>query len=225
MKRAVILYGAPGAGKGTQAELLETKFGFFHFDTGRYIERVVHDPINIAGAEIQKEKRAFDEGSLCTPTWVLKIIKEETERIAQADWDIVFSGSPRTVFEAFGDAGNEGLYSLLAKHYERKNIFIFELKIDEADSLRRNSQRMICSVCGLMVLAEHKDLQKCPFCGAAFYRRTLDRSEVIKVRWGEYLGRTYPILERLEKEKYQLYQIDGTPPPYKVFENVVSKLV
>lgn len=216
-KRAVIIYGPPGAGKGTQAELLERKKGFFHFDTGHYLESVVHDPAKQKEALVIREKKLFDSGKLCTPEWVLKITREEAGRVAGANWNIVFSGSPRTLFEAYGDARNEGLLKTLSKKYGKKNIIIFEIKIPENESIKRNSQRLICSVCGLPVLAKYKKNKSCAFCEGKFYKRSLDNVAVIKVRLKEYANRTYPILARAKKEGYRIKSIDGRPTPYKVF--------
>ena len=101
--KAVMIYGQPGSGKGTQANLLQAVKNFYHFDTGRYIERVIRDPANAKDKIIQREKKLNESGLLNTPSWVLGIFKKETEKIAKANMGIVYSGSPRTMYEAFGE--------------------------------------------------------------------------------------------------------------------------
>lgn len=224
MKKVLIIYGPPGSGKSTQAELLERKLGFFHFNTGQYIEGVVHNPANKNNSEIKKQKKLFDSGILCEPAWVLKIIKEEAERVAKADWDLVFSGSPRTLFEAFGDSKNIGLLALLEKYY-KKEIYFINLNVRESVSLHRNSNRLMCSVCGLPILSVCAGNEHCSFCMGKVYKRTLDKPEIIKVRLEEYKKRTYPIFETAKKKKYKVFNINGELAPYKVYEEIVKKIV
>src|SRR3989344_9696421 len=108
MKKIVIIYGPPGAGKGTQANLIAGKFGMIHFDTGKYLEQFLHNPETKNDPEIKKVKEIFDSGALVTPSFVLKIISEKTKEVAKSGFGIVFSGSPRTFYEAFGDKKNQG---------------------------------------------------------------------------------------------------------------------
>jgi adenylate kinase len=223
MKQAVIIYGPPGAGKGTQANLLAWIKNYYHFDTGKYIEEVVHNPDNQKNSAIQRERRLFDTGELCTPSWVLKIVSEKTKKIAKAGFNIIFSGSPRTVFEAFGDKKNQGLIEILERSYGRKNIKIFLLKIKPATSIKRNSGRMICSICATPILAGSQQ-PVCSICSAPLRKRILDNPETIKIRLQEYKKRTYPILDGLKSRGYKITEIDGEPPPYKIHQNILRHL-
>jgi adenylate kinase len=224
MARAVMIYGAPGSGKGTQAYLLEAAKGFFHFDTGMYLEQVVHDSANAKNKEIQRERKLFDSGILLTPSWVLSVVKKKAGAIAKAGLDIVFSGSPRTLFEAFGDVKNEGLISFLEKAYGRKNLHFFVLKVSKKTSIWRNSHRQICSTCGAPVLYRKNGLPHCGFCGSPLRRRTLDKPEIIKVRLKEYQERTEPIIAKLKKMGYKVNAINGESAPYKVFKQIIKRL-
>lgn len=231
-KTAVIIYGPPGAGKGTQAELVSKRLGLVHFDTGRYIEALVHSKEAGRDKVLKREQVNFDIGKLCTPSWVLKIIREATTRIAKAGQGIVFSGSPRTVFEAFGEpeegSGSKplaggGLIKTLEKLYGKNNIVIIELRLPERESIKRNSRRVVCSVCGLPILAEAK-AKSCALCGGKPRTRTLDNPEVIRVRLKEFARRTAPIIARLKSRKFSVCLIDGRPAPYRVFENILKKI-
>ncbi len=233
MSKAIILYGPPGSGKGTTAALLARNYNFIHFDTGQYIEQLLYNPQYRRNKVIQEQRKLFETGKLCTPSWVLKIVSEAAKNIAAVGWSVVFSGSPRTVFEAFGDpegkrasygAGkkNTGLMKILEKIYGRKNIFIFELKVSAQTSIKRNSNRVICGVCGQPSLFLYTGkLPRCAVCAGPFKKRTLDNPKVIKARLIEYQERTHPILKGLKKENYQVFQIDGEPAPYKVFEKII----
>ena len=153
MKKVIIIYGPPGAGKGTQANLLAAKLGFLHFDTGKYLERFVHDPENQKNPIIKKERVLFDAGKLCTPGWVLKIVRQKTIELSRSNFGLVFSGSPRTVFEAFGDSKNQGLIEAFEKYYGKKNIIPIVLQVSPKTSVLRNSSRLVCFVCGTVVLS------------------------------------------------------------------------
>lgn len=225
MKKAIIIYGPPGAGKGTQANLLAGKFGMIHFDTGRYLEQVVHDPENQNDPEIKKAREIFDSGALVTPSFVLKIISQKTKEVSKSGFGIVFSGSPRTLYEAFGDENNQGLISLLESEYRKENIIPIFLKIDPKVAILRNKNRKVCSVCGTAILYNDIDQHKtCPLCGGELRTRIVDNPAVFETRIKEYEERTKPILSSLEKSGYEIMEIDGMPLPYKVFDEILKKL-
>ncbi len=219
----MIIYGPPGSGKGTQADLLARKYNFVHFDTGRYIESVIRDPALQKNPVIRRERKLFDTGMLCTPKWVLKIVKEATKKISDAGYGIVYSGSPRTLYEALGDKAGKGLFATLIKLYGIKNITVLRLSISSQTSLIRNSNRLVCSVCGLPILAVSK-LKNCSFCSGPARRRTLDKTEVIKVRLNEYKERTLPIVKEAGKLGVRVVEINGDPAPYKVHATIIKKL-
>lgn len=224
MKKIIAIYGPPGSGKGTQAKLLEANFNFYHFDTGKYIEQLIRDPENLKNKIIQRERKKFESGELCTPSWILKIIAKKIKKMGKADFSIVLSGSPRTIFEAFGDSKNTGLIKTLEKIY-RKKIYFVHLNVAAETSIYRNSNRTICSLCSAPILYKKtKESVNCPFCDSPVRRRKLDKPEIIKVRLEEYRGRTKPILERLKKMGYKINYVNAEPPPHKIYQEIVSKL-
>lgn len=220
-KSAVIIYGPPGSGKSTQARLVADAFGLIFFDTGKYIEAALYDPKNARNPIFTRERKNFEAGLLCTPSWVLKIVTAQMQRIVSAGYGVVLSASPRTIYEAFGDKNSHGLFALFERGYGKKGIFIFELRIVPSSSLKRNSLRKICSVCGTPLLGEpSKKLKQCPFCGGKLYTRTLDRPKVIKARLLEFKKRTMPIFKRLKAQGFKIHKIDGEAPPHKVFSAI-----
>lgn len=226
MRKVVMFYGPPGAGKGTQANLLASKYGFAHFDTGKYLEQVVHDPANQNDPKIAEARKVFDSGALVEPAFVLKITAEKTKKIAEANFNLVFSGSPRTMFEAFGNEDNEGLIDILTAAYGKDNVIAVFLDIDPKISIIRNSKRMVCSVCGTAILysdAAHKH-KTCPLCGGKLKKRTVDDPKVFQTRIKEYEERTLPIIKSLKEKGYQLINVKAEPLPYEVHEKVAKKL-
>jgi adenylate kinase len=221
MKKVIILYGPPGSGKGTQANLLANKFDVVHFDTGKFLEAMVHAPENQKDPIIKRERKLFDSGILMTPSFVLGKVKEESKHIHDADYGIVFSGSPRTIYEA------EGLMPLLIKLYGKENIRVFVLKASSELSIRRNSNRLMCKFCGYGLLSAYypaKNPKHCPVCGGPFYKRVLDNPKTIKVRLKEYAERTEPLFEFMKNLGIKTVELDARPAPYKVFEKIVRAI-
>jgi len=222
-KRAVMIFGAPGSGKGTQANLLMWIKGFCHFDSGKYLRSVLHDPANQSKKIVQKERKLNDAGILNTPSWVLGIFKKESEKINKAGMSIVYSGSPRTMYEAFGDKKTIGLVAYLQKIYGKANVRAIYLNIPPEAAASRNAIRRTCAVCSTGVLATSTDAV-CPICGGEFKTRIDDKPEIAKKRIVEYETRTLPILSELEKAGLKITELDGARPPYVVHVDILKIL-
>jgi adenylate kinase len=101
----------------------------------------------------------------------------------------------------------------------------FLIKVPPEETVRRNSGRLICSVCGLQLMANDcVDQEKCLFCGGELRRRADDKPEVIKERIVEYEARTAPIFKEIERKGYSYIEIDGTPLPAAVYRTIVSHI-
>jgi adenylate kinase len=228
MKIAVIIYGSPGSGKGTQAQLLADKLGLIHFDTGKYIRGLIYDPKYKNNKIIQKERKLNEVGGLNTPLWVLKIVSNKVKEIKELfHRGVILSGSPRTMFEAFGDDNNVGLVEKLGKIFGKKNIFIFKINVSEKESVERNTHRLVCSVCRTPLLSQMSNVKcqmfkKCPFCGGILKHRFDDTKKIITNRLKEYKERTTPIFTELKKRKYKVIEINGKPLPSKVNQSILK---
>lgn len=222
MLKAVIIYGPPSGGKGTQAKLVAQKFDLVNFDTGSYIRNEIYDPKNRKSKVIQKQKAFVEKGQLATPSWVLSLVKKHIKEIRSIGMGIVLSGSPRTVPEAIGDKKTEGIMHLLEREYGKRNIIIFELRIPLAESLKRNTTRIMCETCDTQLIGAYsKGLKKCPFCAGKLFKRADDRRpEVIKKRLEVYLKQTKPIIRELKRHGFKVTPIDGTLMPTEVFMRI-----
>ena len=222
---ALIIYGPPGAGKGTQANLLADALDGTHIDTGKYLEEIVNDPARQNDPVIQHEKKLFDEGLLLTPGFVLPLIKARAAEVGRARMSVIFSGIPRTLYDAFGDATTIGLLAELEKYYKKNNIVIIYLETLPELSLTSNSSRLVCSVCSRPVLNRDRlDRKYCDFCGGELRKRSLDNPEAIKVRLQEFENKTLPLITEFKNHGYQVETLDSAPPPYQIFQKIISLL-
>lgn len=229
MKKAIIVTGVPGAGKGTQAELISNKFNLIRFDTGKFLESFFYFSDKELNEEDKKQKELFKTGKLVEPEYILEKIKEHTQKIYNSDNGIIFSGSPRTMLEAFGDEKNIGLMKFLEDLYGKDDIITFHLDISDKEAIKRNSSRLICSVCKSPILATsfddvEKDLKACPFCGGKLRKRVIDNPKTMKVRLDEYREKTKPVVDKIESEGYNVYEINGEGKPYEVF-GLIEKII
>ncbi len=228
MKLAIIIYGPPGSGKGTQAEQIAKRFGLIHFDTGKIIEKTVHDPKNAGDPVIRKERDLFDSGILCTPSWVLNLVVENIKKIYKSGEGLIFSGSPRTMYEAEGDKERRipGVIETLEQNYGKQNILVFRLNVSETTSVFRNTHRKVCDKCRfiLQYSPENEKLTECPNCGGKLVRRSLDTEDVMKVRLEEYQQRTKPIVDFLEARDYKVIDVDGEPEPVLVAKSIFKAI-
>lgn len=223
---AVIIFGSPGSGKSTQADLIAEKYGLVHFNTGKYVERFIYDPATKNSKIAQKTRNEFETGKLVEPRIILDIVEKQVRNLFGQHESVVFSGSPRTEYEAFGAESKKGVMDILANLYGKNRILIFKLVIPQKEAIERNKKRIVCSVCNtpLMGAALNLKIKACPFCGGKLYRRTLDTEEVIRKRFKEYESRTFPIFSKLQKMNYHIHQISATPLPYKIFANITKKI-
>lgn len=224
----IIFLGAPGCGKGTQAQLLSDTHGLYLLDTSRILEAKFKNAKKeeFVKAEGQKyyvkdEEEIWKEGKLCSPPFVAHVLREEVRRLYKRGERLVFSGSPRTLYEA------EQLIPLLTSLYGKKNIKVIFLDLSVKESIRRNSNRKICALMRHSILhtKETELLKKCPLDGSKLVRRkSLDDPETIKVRWKEFRERTLPVIDYMKRSGINVVTLDGGKSPEQVFRKVSDAL-
>ncbi len=218
--RVVIICGPPGAGKGTQAELLKDKFGFYHFETSRIIEAALNSNISgevsIDGQKFsyEEERRKFSSGELNTPTVVAFWVKEKIKELVEQNKSLVFSGSPRTLFEA------DQLFPAIIEIFPKNNICVLELTVEAEVSIDRNTHRRICSSCRLPHPQDYQG-DVCKKCASPLVSRgSLDTEPVIKKRLEEFAARTKPAVFRAKEYDLSVQTINGAQDEARVFEDV-----
>jgi adenylate kinase len=226
-KKVIILFGPPGAGKGTQAELLASKLDFYYFETSRILEREFGNPseesVEVDGErfEVSNEKKLWLEGKLCSPPFVSYLVKKNIKELAEQGESLILAGSPRTVYEA------ENVMPLVEELYGLKNIKAVLLDIKPETTVYRNSHRRICELMRHSILynEETKNLTMCVLDGSKLIRRKgLDDPETIKVRLEEYKNRTLPILEVLGKQGVKVKKVDGENTPAEVHKDILGAI-
>jgi len=225
-KQVIILFGPPGAGKGTQAELLADKTGYYHFESSKIIESHIKNdsPEKVYEIEGQSYKMAdekirWETGLLNSPPLVVFWMAEKIKELAKEGESIIFSGSPRTVYEA------EREIPLLKELYGLENIRFILLEITAETTIFRNSHRRICELIRHSILfsPETEGLTKCPLDGSDLVKRKgLDDLETIKKRITVFEEQTFPVLERVEKEGITINKVNGEQTPADVHKNVLE---
>ncbi|WP_209595976.1 adenylate kinase [Ruegeria sp. HKCCSP351] len=182
----LILLGPPGAGKGTQARMLEEKFGLVQLSTGDLLREAV-----AAGTEAGKAAKAVMEaGDLVSDEIVIAILRD---RMAQPDCakGVILDGFPRTTVQA------EALDGLLASNDQKINAAI-SLEVEDAEMVIRISGRYTCAGCGEGYHDQFKkpaEDGKCDKCGSTeFKRRADDNAETVASRLAAYHAQTAPLI-------------------------------
>ena len=212
-KKIIILFGAPGAGKGTQAELLSEKLGFYHLESSKVIERCFKNesPEKIFTIEgknykVGDEIENWKKGILTSPPFVTVLMKNEIKKLFEQDENIILSGSPRTIYEV------EQEMPFLAELFGKENIKIFLIEISAEITIFRNTHRKICELMRHSIIfnKETENLTICPLDGSNLVKRKdLDDPETIKVRLKEYAERTLPMVEYFGKNGFTVNKING----------------
>ena len=182
----LILLGPPGAGKGTQARMLEERFGLIQLSTGDMLRAAV-----AAGTSAGKAAKAvMEQGGLVSDGIVLDIIKD---RMAQPDVakGVILDGFPRTAGQA------EALDRLLADKGQAVSAAI-SLEVDDEAMVGRISGRFTCGSCGEGYHDEFKQPAKAGTCdkcgGTEFKRRADDNAETVRERLKAYHAQTAPLI-------------------------------
>ena len=197
----LILLGAPGTGKGTQADIIAERFRWPHISTGDMLREAV-----ARGTDLGKQAKAYmDRGELAPDDLVIAML---VERIGQSDCQSGFllDGFPRNLAQA------EALDRALADASKAIDLAI-NITVPDAELVRRLSGRWLCRDCGAIyhqVTSPPRVAGKCDKCGGELYQREDDRPETVRAR----LERQKPPADLIEhyRRKGRLKDIDGSRP-------------
>ena len=206
----LILLGAPGAGKGTQAEIISKKLNIPTISTGNILRAAVANgtPVGL------KAKEYMDAGKLVPDDVIIGVI---TERLAEADCQngYILDGVPRTIAQA------EAL--------EKAGVnfdAVVSIEISDEEIEQRMTGRRTCIKCGAtyhVVAAPPKQEGICDKCGAELVLRDDDKPETVTKRLAVYHEQTRPLIS-FYADKHVLYTVDGTQNMEQVFEAITKIL-
>ena len=210
----IIMLGAPGAGKGTQAKMIADKFGIPHISTGDIFRANIKN-----GTELgKKAKEYMDAGKLVPDELTVEIL---LDRVANDDCKngYVLDGFPRTIPQA--DVLDKELTKL-----GDKVDFAINVDVPDENIVRRMSGRRACLKCGATYHIEHippKQEGICDRCGSELVQRDDDKPETVQNRLSVYHEQTQPLIDYYGG-KNVLKTVDGTKDMQEVFNDIVSIL-
>lgn len=195
----LILFGAPGVGKGTQAKILSLRLNIPHISTGDILREAVNEktPLGIKAYEI------MSRGELVPDEIMIGIINDTLQQ-TRCKTGFILDGFPRTLPQA------KELEKLLTD-LKLDNIFYVNLTANSDEIIRRLTNRRACKVCqSIFTSAELENTDKCPVCNSSdsFYQRDDDKEDVIRNRLEVFKNTTQPVLDYYER-KGILITVDG----------------
>ena len=206
----IIMLGAPGAGKGTQAKMIAKEYGLPHVSTGDIFRANIKN-----GTQLGMEaKKYMDQGLLVPDELTVRIL---LDRVSQADCanGYVLDGFPRTIPQA------EVLDEALNKLGDRIDYAI-DVDVPDENIIKRMSGRRACLTCGATYHIEHIPPKKegiCDVCGSKLVLRDDDKAETVKNRLEVYHKQTQPLIDFYTR-KGVLRTVDGTLPMDEVFQAI-----
>ena len=204
----IVLLGAPGAGKGTQAQKLVEEFGVAHISTGDLLRAAVK-----AGTKLGvKAKSYMDNGQLVPDKLVVDLVTERLDA-DDAQKGFILDGFPRNTAQAVT------LDSALAEMGRSLDAALL-VDVKPEVIVKRLSSRRTCKECGYTAPA---GVDSCPSCGGEMYQRNDDKPETIQKRLDVYENQTAPLVEYY-RGKELLKSVDGDRPVDEVYADVKELL-
>ena len=210
----IIMLGAPGAGKGTQAKFIAEKFGIPHVSTGDIFRANIKE-----GTDLGKEAKGYmDKGQLVPDELTVRIL---LDRVSKDDCKngYVLDGFPRTIPQA------EVLDKEVSKMGDKIDIAI-NVDVPDENIVRRMGGRRACLKCGATYHTEHIPPKKegiCDACGSDLVLRDDDKPETVKNRLDVYHKQTQPLIDYYSAKNI-LKTVDGTRDMNDVFADIVKLL-
>jgi len=184
--RGIILLGAPGSGKGTQAKKLSASYAIPQVSTGDMLREAVKN-----GTEMGRQAKGFmDRGGLVPDEVVIGIVKD---RLGAKDCEkgFILDGFPRTIPQAQA-------LDRVVKELGKEITSVLSLEVDEGEIMERLCGRRTCTGCGAMYHVRFnppKGEGKCDKCGGALFQREDDKEETIRARLVNYKKSTEPLID------------------------------
>jgi len=206
--------GLPGAGKGTQADKIVSKYNVPHISTGDMFRSAIK-----GGTELGLKAKSFmDQGALVPDEVTIGIVRE---RLSKSDCDngFLLDGFPRTVAQA------EALENMLSD-LNKKIDFVINIDVDQSILMERLTGRRICKDCGAtyhLVFNPPAKEGVCDRCGGELYQRADDNAETVQNRLEVNIQQTKPLLDFYEDKGY-LRNINGQQEIDTVFTEVEKLL-
>ena len=196
----LILFGAPGAGKGTQANYIGKKFNLYQLSTGDLLRNEIKNKTEIG----KKIELIIDQGDFVTDNIVNELLKKVITNSLYRN-RIIFDGYPRNITQA------ENLELMLNSDNQSIN-FIFFLKVNRETIEKRILGRITCEKCNKTFneyLNKKEEIEK-HICGSKYLKKRKDDNEdAIITRYDEYIKKTKPVLDFYSSRSY-FYEIDGS---------------
>jgi adenylate kinase len=210
----IVLLGAPGAGKGTQAAVISQKLRLPHLASGDLFRQSVQKGTNLG----QTVKGYMDKGALVPDEVTIQVV---SERLNEPDCKAgcLLDGFPRTVEQA------KALDETLAKRRKSIDMGLY-IEVPEEELLKRLSRRWICRQCQTPyheVSSPPKIAGKCDKCGGELYQRSDDTEATVKERLKVYFAQTTPVLDYYKKQG-KLVKVDGKQEIEQVSKNIIKIL-
>ena len=205
----IVLLGAPGAGKGTQAEKLVGDLGLCHISTGDILRAAVKDETELG----LKAKSFMDAGDLVPDDLIIDLMRE---RIQQPDTDkgVILDGFPRTTTQAVA-------LDAMLKELGRPLDAALLVDVDAEVIVKRLTSRRMCKECGH--IGSVVDGDKCTECGGEMYQRDDDNETTVRNRLDVYSNSTAPLIDYY-KGCDLLVTVDGDRDPDVVYSDIKSAL-
>ena len=210
----IIMLGAPGAGKGTQAKKIAAKYGIPHISTGDIFRANIKN-----GTELGKKAKTYmDQGLLVPDELVVDLV---VDRVNQDDCKngYVLDGFPRTIPQA------EALTEALEKMGQKVD-FAIDVNVPDENIVKRMGGRRACVTCGAtyhMVYAPTKKEGICDTCGGELILRDDDKPETVQKRLNVYHDQTQPLMDYYSSQGI-LRTVDGTLDIDDVFRAITEFL-
>lgn len=211
----LILLGAPGAGKGTQAKLIMEEYKIPQVSTGDILRNEIQENSDLG----RQVKDVLEKGELVSDEIILEIVRK---RLSQPDCarGFILDGFPRTTAQA------EGLEQILSQ-MDIKDLKVIEVYVVESEIIRRLTSRRICANCGKdynLLFNPPPPNKKCVICNGEIIQRDDDKEETIRKRLKVYQKQTKPLID-FYKQKNRYCQVDGLQSVQEVFASIKKILI